>query len=126
MQKNFPSSFFLLKVIPLLTIIWTMFIISKWSLIQQHMFICQWHNMWNNLNINQFWPKDNNDMMQCVTYNKSFLFTSRLKALELQKKTNKYLYGTKESFQMFLKWKTPIHSYMNWGMNNIGIQFELN
>jgi hypothetical protein len=41
--------------------------------------------------------------MQCVTYNKSFLFTSRLKALELQKKTNKYLYGTKESFQMFLK-----------------------
>jgi hypothetical protein len=51
-------------------------------------------------------------MMQCVTCNKSFLFTSRLKALEYQKKKDNYYYGTKKSFQMFLKWKRPIHSYM--------------
>jgi len=41
--------------------------------------------------------------MQCVTCNKSFLFTSRLKALEYQKKKDNYYYGTKKSFQMFLK-----------------------
>jgi hypothetical protein len=29
----------------LLTIFWTMFAISTWSLNTQHMFICQWHDM---------------------------------------------------------------------------------
>jgi hypothetical protein len=43
-------------------------------------------------------------MMQCVTCNKYFLFTLRLKALELQKK-DKYLYGTKKKFANVAKVK---------------------
>jgi hypothetical protein len=43
---------------------------------------------WNNLDINEFQPKSNNDMMQCVIRNKSSLFTLRLRACEKQKKTN--------------------------------------
>jgi hypothetical protein len=37
---------------------------------------------WNNLEKNEFQPKGNDDMMQCVTWNKSFVFTPRLKTLE--------------------------------------------
>jgi len=32
------------------------------------------HVCWNKLDINGFGPKDNNDMMQCVTCNESSLF----------------------------------------------------
>jgi len=32
------------------------------------------HVCWSKLDINGFWPKDNNDMMQCVTCNESSLF----------------------------------------------------
>jgi DNA-directed RNA polymerase subunit RPC12/RpoP len=34
---------------------------------------------WNNFDINEFQQKGKNDMMQCVTCNKSFLFAPRLK-----------------------------------------------
>jgi len=39
--------------------------ISTWSLIGQHMFICQWHDMtsWNNLYKDEFQPKNNDYMM---------------------------------------------------------------
>jgi hypothetical protein len=65
---------------------------------------------WNNLDINEFQPKSNNDMMQCVIRNKSSLFTLRLRACEKQKKTNnlvKWIFKKK-----FWKWETWIHFYM--------------
>jgi hypothetical protein len=33
------------------------------------------HVCWNKLDINGFWPRGNNDMMQCVKCNESSLFT---------------------------------------------------
>jgi hypothetical protein len=51
---------------------------------------------------NEFQPKGNNDMMQCVACNKSYLFAPRLKASRKQRK----------QLQMFLKQKTLILSYM--------------
>jgi len=46
---------------------------------------------WNNFDMNKFQPNDNNDMMQCVTCNKSSLFALRLKILEKKKRKDKYL-----------------------------------
>jgi hypothetical protein len=43
---------------------------------------------WNNLEKNECQPKNNDDMMQCVTCNKSSLFASRLKTLENKETTN--------------------------------------
>jgi hypothetical protein len=43
---------------------------------------------WNNLEKDEFQPKGNDDMMQCVTCNKSFLFASRLKTLKNKETTN--------------------------------------
>ncbi len=37
---------------------------------------------WSALDINEFWTKDNNGIVQCVTCNKSPLFAPRQKALE--------------------------------------------
>jgi len=55
---------------------------------------------WSALDINEFWTKDNNGIVQCVTCNKSPLFAPRQKALE--KKGKKNPYGAKKNFQMFL------------------------
>jgi len=43
---------------------------------------------WNNFEKNGFQPKSNDDMMRCVTCNKSSLFASKLKTLENKKTTN--------------------------------------
>jgi len=37
---------------------------------------------WNNFEKNEVQPKSNDDMMQCVTCNKSYLFAPKLKTLE--------------------------------------------
>jgi hypothetical protein len=55
---------------------------------------------WNYLHINEFWPKGNNDMMQCATHNKCFVFAQK------QEK--------EKDFQMFLKCQTLFDSYMKW------------
>jgi len=39
---------------------------------------------WNNLEKEKIQPKGNDDMMQCVTCNKSFLFAPRLKTRKQQ------------------------------------------
>jgi hypothetical protein len=48
------------------------------------------HN--NNLDIIEFQPKDNDDMMQCVTCNKLSLFAATLKIRQI------YHCGTKKKF----------------------------
>jgi hypothetical protein len=58
------------------------------------MFNVNIHN--NNLDIIESQPKDNDDVMQCVTCNKLSLFASTLKITQI------YLCGTKK-FQLFLK-----------------------
>jgi Zn ribbon nucleic-acid-binding protein len=47
----------------------------------------------NNLDINEIWPKDNNDMTQCVTCNFFSLFASRLKSLKKQKERQRSLWS---------------------------------
>jgi len=37
---------------------------------------------WNNFEKDEFQPKSNDDMMQCVTCKKSYLFAPKLKTLE--------------------------------------------
>jgi len=37
---------------------------------------------WNNFEKDEFQPKSNHDMMQCVTCKKSYLFAPKLKTLE--------------------------------------------
>jgi hypothetical protein len=58
---------------------------------------------WNNININKFQPKDNNDALQCVKCNKCS-FAPRLKSIK--RKKEKKMLNTKNNFQMFLKQKT--------------------
>jgi hypothetical protein len=66
---------------------------------------------WNNLENDEFQPKSNDDMMQCVTCNKSSLFAPRLKTLENKETTN--IIVEQEFFsQCMLKWKTLILSYI--------------
>jgi len=43
---------------------------------------------WNNLGKDEFQLNSNDDMMQCVTCNKSSLFAPRLKTLESKETTN--------------------------------------
>jgi hypothetical protein len=43
---------------------------------------------WNNLEKDGFQPKSNDDMMWCVTCNKSSLFAPRLKTLRNKETTN--------------------------------------
>jgi hypothetical protein len=62
--------------------------------------------------MNEFQPNDTNDMMQCVTCNKSSLFAPRLKILKKQKKRQISLWSKQEVFQMFLRCKTLVHFYM--------------
>jgi hypothetical protein len=62
--------------------------------------------------MNEFQPDDNNDMMQCVTCNKSSLFAPRLKILEKQKKRQISLWSKQEFFQMLLRCETLVHFYM--------------
>jgi hypothetical protein len=46
--------------------------------------------------MNELQPNDNNDMMQCVTCNRSSLFAPRLKILEKRKeKTNIFVKQTR-------------------------------
>ncbi len=60
------------------------------------MFLCQWHDMLNFFDMNELQPNDNNDMMQCVTCNRSSLFAPRLKILEKRKeKTNIFVKQTR-------------------------------
>jgi hypothetical protein len=43
---------------------------------------------WNNLQKDEFQPNNNDDVMWCVTCNKSSLFAQRLKTLENKETTN--------------------------------------
>jgi len=51
----------------------------------------------------------NNDMMQCVTKNKSSFFAPKLKALEKRKKSQMF-FQSKKKFQLFLKQEILIHA----------------
>jgi hypothetical protein len=64
---------------------------------------------------NEFQPKGNNDIMQCVTCNKSCLFAPRLKVSWKQRK----------KLQLFLKQKTLIFFYMKSRHDNMAMQLEL-
>jgi hypothetical protein len=55
---------------------------------------------WNNLDIDYFWPKCNDDMIQYVTCNKSWLFAPRQKNSEKQRK-EKYPSGTRKNSNVF-------------------------
>jgi len=103
----FSLSPFALMFIPLLTISLHIHINPSYT---THSYVNDM-TCWNNLDINEFQPKGNNDMMQFVTCNKSSLFAPRLKALCKFKRKQIFL-ENKTKFRMFLKWKTLIHSYM--------------
>jgi len=64
---------------------------------------------WNNLDINEFYPKNNNDMMQCVAWNEIAL--CKTKSIG-NTKEDKYPCGGNFFFWKILKWKTIIYSYM--------------
>jgi hypothetical protein len=55
---------------------------------------------WNNLDINEWKPKDNNDLMQHVTCDKSSLFAPRLKTLK-KKRKGKHPYKETIVFECF-------------------------
>jgi hypothetical protein len=64
----------------------------------------------NNLNIYEFQPTSNKDMIQCVTCTKFSLFPWTLTSEFLF--TTNYLYGVREKFQIFLKRETLSNSYI--------------
>jgi hypothetical protein len=75
------------------------------------------HRMsFQDLDINESWPKSSNDMMQYVICNKHSLFAPRLKTLKKQ--------GF--FFEMLLKWKTLMHFYMELRCSWTILQCNLN
>jgi hypothetical protein len=121
----FPLSPFALASPHLLAIFWTM---SKYPHGAKLNNTCSYVNditCWNNLDINKFQLKNNNDMMQCVICNKFSLFTPRLRACEKQKKTNNLV-----KWFFFLNSGNKKHEFIstwNWDVNNIAMMhLEMN